>query len=213
MHLPHRTATGLDDASRLRIVDTALTALRELHAVDAQKSARAFFLARHEFKLQPPPPSDAEMVLRYRKAIFPIHLPTGQGMPDRLPMAIFDAADDRILVDHFFREAFALERLVDLIERMGATYLATPTAGASDGWTVDDYRKSQESMAKDSVPWMTVARDLEGLLFKADVTPRTLAFLRTLADLAGLDAAAPGGVEVTLTYRPAQGDAQTASFT
>ncbi len=110
---------------------------------------------------------------------------------------------------YFLGEAFVLLQLVDLIETMGAVLRARPSTGPGlPGWTPATYRAKQQTLAEDSEDWVTVMGPLRNL-WSADVTPRTIAFMRTIADLAGLDAT--GGAVVTMTYTPQNGAPQTAT--
>jgi hypothetical protein len=215
MQLSSRTAAGLPTSSRQAIVRAAVHALILTGAVQQQKLLRTAGLAAGLFDPQPAPPALEDVVLQYEARIPPGLRPRAGERPDtdNISDVAFEDPSDQDDYVYFLRIAFALNRMVELIDTMGAVYLSRPVApgGPAGGWTNANYRDAEALMARDSGLWLTVFGEVANL-FNSDMTPWTVAALRTLADLAGYEASTPGGAVLNMTWRPPAADPQTAAF-
>lgn len=208
---PGSTSASLTPVARRAIVAKALAVLRAEKTIDVKQFSRGCVLAHDQSIVGNPVVSAADpepdIVLNYRTAIPgnrqppPDAPPTSQNTPAQY---VGGTQDDYV---YFFVQALKLLRLADLVETMGAVYHSTATAGT--GWTEDDYQRAQDHMVRYCGAWVQVANSVESL-FKPDITPWTLAFMRTLADLCG-----PVGepsVQLTLTYKPKASETKLATF-
>lgn len=193
MQLDGRTAAGLTEKARTRIVDLAVDALR--------KSGDHHFTHR---------------VMKGMEFAAKNYLPTGQYTPTQ----VFMAPQPRLTVltergnqterddyGYFLEEQERLRALVNLFERMGAVYLAQPAdprRPEAGGWTEKSYRNEQQTLAVQSRTWLTVKREFLFWL-GSEVHGRTIALLRTMAALAGVENAPPLAVVIT-RKDPAKGD-------
>ena len=131
--------------------------------------------------------------------------------PDPITGAPSDSSD---IIDHddidafeqFVVEARVLKNLADLTGAMSALYHSSPGPG---GWDAARYAKNQQAVVDNAEPWLTVTPPLIEF-FSGRITRRTLAFMRALADLAGLPN--QPAVTLTLTCTPASGDPKVAAF-
>lgn len=213
LRLTNRTAAGLPPADKAEIIAVAMAAALRRKAIDRQDFEHGLQLAYGEFKAHPTPPLRAEqVVLNYWDGIKTNCRAEGDGRPKDypLPIVFFDvgAQED---YEYFVGQGYALRRIPDLIDTMGAIYLAKPSVGGGPGWSEEEYRKRQETLVNDSKAWLHVFSGASSL-WSSKVTPRTVAFLRTLADLSGRTADSPGGLVLTLTWKPKDKPAQTVSF-
>ncbi len=216
LQLTERGPGGLSDAARIKIIQTGLAALQAHGAIRAKDWQDG--LERAVGLFNPPAHKDwsiAELILRLYTGIPGLDRPPLDELPDEnnTPQVIAGdpSGSGQDNYTYFMRQSFALLKLVELIDTMGAVYQAKPEgdgAGAVDGWKQDKYQKAQETMVKDSGLWLAVADSLVAL-FTADVSRRTTAFMRAMADLSGRTAPPPGGVVVTLTSTPTGGDPVT----
>lgn len=158
------------------------------------------------------PATVEDIAMNYRKK--------GVGIPVAAqPLPPVGRPPDRDMFAHYNLFYFlycvhVLEELADMVEVMGDIYLATPSqsaaaAAAGGGWSKDRYMSAQLQMAETSKLWLRIADNVMQIS-KADISRRTVAFMRAMADLAGVPR--PGGVVISMTHRPEGGKAETVTF-
>lgn len=211
LRLPHLTPAGLDQETRRAIVKAAVDVTITRKAIDKKSFIAGAATAMGRFSPTTISASIEDIVLDWPTAIKGLYAPKAGVLPtdDTVPLLSdlpSSAATDYL---YFLRQAFALGKLVELIQTMGDVYTSVPSVGGAPGWTEQQYQRAQSVMAEASTYWLIVAPTLVSL-FSSDVSRRTTAFMRVIADLSGLPPV--GDVVVTMTYNPKAGAPQTAAF-
>lgn len=217
LRLGDRSSGGtLSDDARRQIVTTGLSVLRAVGAIGRPTSGlrdqftRGLDHARSQFTHQGL--GEADAVLNYRSEIGDLKLPGTDELPesnnvdtDFLATLGPSAIEDYVA---FLDTAFALGKLVDLIQVMGDLYLSSGLPAGT--WPVDKYRQKQQAMVAATGQWLSVLGPAV-TLFGAKLTPRTVAFMAIVLELAGVATPGSGGVRLTMTYNSTSGP-QTVSF-
>lgn len=208
LRLPQRIGGQLNDDAHHAIVDLAIERLMSSGTIKSQKFTSGGALLR-KFSLAPPQASATDLVLIYRDKLVKRNvewriearqIPNAQNT--NYPAAGSGMGSGSGDYFYFLRQAFGVDKLIDLIDAMGDVYQAPAT------WTIKDYDVAQDRMVRATGFWLLVAENAK-YIFEADVSKRTATFMRILCDLAGLPR--PGGVRLTMTWRKAPGQVLTAA--
>lgn len=208
--------SGLSEEAKLKIVTVGLNAAIGVGAIDEDEFNQGFALAKRFFKKPHEPGLTREAAtLHFFDKIGNLHRPDSDN-PSNTGIAL-NASGQGGYIDEslrlytlFYDNALALRRLVHLIDTMGGIYQSIQGDPDQSPWTDKQYAVADEMLLKDVKTWLTVFRALN-LLRGPDITSRTLAFMRAMADLSGRSASVPGGVVLTMTYNKPDGPL-TASF-
>jgi len=205
---------GLTPAEQADILRVAIATAKRRKAIDADDFDSGLGIAFNHFKPPPLPPPvyQQDVVLNYWPKIQNLAAATKDGLPRDYPLPIVSmSVDDQNDYAYFVANGYALRRIVELIETMGQIYTASPSVGGGPGWSEQQFLEHQETLVRDSETWLHVFKDIRSL-WSSKITPRTATLLRVLTDLSGRTADTPGGLTLTLTWRPNGAPAQTTSF-
>ncbi len=207
IRLDKRKDGSLSDAAQLEIIHAGLDALVAMKAINLPKYAAGAALIRERY-VNKPAPTDLYVVTRtYWDQIGWI-----DKLKDDYPAAPGDlslnlSGDSETQYYYFYNLGLIVRRLVTLIDAIGDIYESRAgVAGQAGTWSQANYNGAQARITEASSRWLTVLKDLVSIK-SSDPTPRTLAFMRVLAKLAG-----GATVELTLTHRPEGKAAQTVAF-
>lgn len=206
-----RASSGsLTGARQRTIVATALAALRGTPgAINDTKFRNGTVLALGQFLGQPASMAEVDVVLDYPTKMIAVRrppvgqVPTMGNTPAEYPV---DQQEDYV---YFLQQAYGLIQLVDLVATMENIYLSKAAPGTM-AWTTDNYRAAQKRLIDDSGSWIKVVRPSIVGLFLTDIAPRTVAFMRTLADLAGLQG--KPAATLAISYKRSSTDTETVAL-
>jgi hypothetical protein len=208
LQLSDRQPGGLSDAARRRIYTAALNALLKSGAVKMRDLKPALDTMAGLYPDGEAPTDPVSIFLGWRSGL------RWNDLPTQLPPSSDYVPNDVIHQDnylYFWTQEYSLVQLVDLITSMGAIYTAPVGGAPASVWRPAVLDTHQQRLVADTASWLTTFSTIMSL-FNSAITPRTLAFMRTMADLAGGQAGVHSGVTLTLTWRPSGAPAQTASF-
>lgn len=206
----------LTDAGKRTVIRVAMQALREQERFQAKEFAEGEKLAAGAFIRRRLPKTEDEMILLLDQGISRDDLPRNddpprQGAGGNMPVVMSSETSQRRYV-YFLRQCYAVERLHRLIDKMGEVYLQAPAIpGAAGGWSETQYADAQIAIARNSRPWLAVA-DTVASVFSGEVSWRTIALIRALANLSGHAADRPGGVVVSLNRKSGGDQEETVAF-
>jgi hypothetical protein len=192
MQLEGRQAKGhLADAAAASLAACARAALETAGASGMDELAAGIETVRDAFSDESELGDDAFLTRLAR---------THAHVRDKFPE--FHGASLPAKIDAVIAQQARIGGLVDLVEALGRIYLAAPATPANPhGWDEKDFRDAQFAVATGASRWLFSNGTLVWL--NSAVHPVTAAFLRTIADLAGLPAG--GGISLVLTRKDAGG--------